>query len=61
MDKLLKLLSKTEEISPNDELSKLISAETDNELSEDMLDMVSAASGADYARFLKLLEDLDKK
>lgn len=61
MEKMLKLLADTEAFTQNDELSKLILAETGNELSAEQLDMVSAASGTDYARFLNRLGDLDKK
>ena len=60
MDKLLKLLSDTELISPNDELSKLIASELNDELSEDMLEFVSAASDSDYDKFQRYLENSDK-
>lgn len=61
MEKLLKFLSNTESISPNDELSKLIASELNGELSEDMLEFVSAAFGSDYDRFQRYLENSDKK
>ena len=60
MEKLLKLLSDTELISPNDELSKLIAFELNDELSEDMLEFVSAATGSDYDKFRRYLENSDK-
>ena len=61
MEKLLKLLSNTESISPNDELSKLIASELNEELSEDMLEFVSAASGSDYDKFQRYLENTNNK
>ena len=61
MEKLLKLLSETESISPNDELSKLIASELNDELSEDMLEFVSAASGSDYDKFQRYLENSNNK
>lgn len=61
MDKLLKLLSNTESISPNDELSKLIASELNDELSEDMLEFVSAASSSDYDKFQRYLENTNNK
>ena len=61
MDKLLQLLSNTESISPNDELSKLIASELNDELTEDMLEFVSAASGSDYDKFQRYLENTNNK
>ena len=55
------MLSETESISPNDELSKLIASELNDELSEDMLEFVSAASGSDYDKFQRYLENSNNK
>ena len=61
MERLLQLLANTESISPNDELSKLIASELNDELSEDMLEFVSAASGSDYNKFQRYLENTNNK
>lgn len=55
MEKLLKLLADTESITPEDKLSELIQQEEEEELTAEMLDYVSAASGSDYERFKKFL------
>ena len=60
MDRLLKILAETESISPNDELTSLIEAESDEELSEEMLDFVYAASNVNYERFRKFYEESEK-
>ena len=58
-EKLLSQLSDMETISPDDRLSKLIAhtadAETDDELDEYDLDLVSAAGQQPYQKFLKRL------
>ena len=48
-------------MSYDDELSKLIASELNDELSEDMLEFVSAASGSDYDKFRRYLENSNKK
>jgi len=45
MEKVLKLAAKTQEFAPNDELTELVEA-VDDELSEEDLDLVAAASAA---------------
>lgn len=59
-EKLLSQLSDMETISPDDRLSKLIAhtadAETDDELDEYDLDLVSAAGAPPYQEFLRWLD-----
>ncbi len=56
MEKVLKLAAKTQEFAPNDELTELVEA-VDDELSEEDLDLVAAASAApDYEKFLDYMK-----
>ena len=56
IEKVLELAAKTQEFAPDDELTKLVE-EADDELSEDDLDLVSAASAApDYGKFLNYMK-----
>ena len=56
MEKVLKLAAKTQEFAPNDELTELVEAVAD-ELSEEDLDLVAAASAApDYKKISGLYE-----
>ena len=56
MEKVLKLAAKTQEFAPNDELTELVEA-VDDELSEEDLDVVAAASAApDYKKFLDYMK-----
>ncbi len=61
MEEMLKYFADMELLSPNDELSKLVESETEDELSEDMLDFVSAASHSEFDRFRRYLEESGKK
>ncbi len=55
IEKLLQLLADTEGITPEDKLSEMVAEEKETELTEEMLDYVSAATGSDYERFKKFL------
>lgn len=55
MNRLLRLLADTEAMAPGDKLSKLVEEDDDSELSEEMLDLVSAATGSDYEKFKRFL------
>lgn len=55
-ENLIVLLSDTEFIKPDDTLSKIVSLDSDDELSETDLDDVSAAAKPDYQKFLRRLE-----
>ena len=57
MNSMLRFLASTEAISPKDELSKLIDDEAEDELTEEMLDRISAAASSDYERWKKFLEE----
>jgi len=54
-------ISDSESIIHDDELSELIAQETEDELSEEMLEYVSAAGVPDYEKFQRFLENMDKK
>ena len=47
---------KTEQISPNDRLSKIIKDLQTDELDEEQLDLIAAAQGADYDKLKNLLD-----
>lgn len=47
---------KTEQISPDDRLSKMINALQTDELDEEQLDLIAAAQGADYDKLKNLLD-----
>ena len=47
---------KTEQISPDDRLSKMINALQTDELDEEQLDLIAAAQGADYDKLKKLFD-----
>ena len=55
-ENLIELLSDTESIKADDALSKILNADSDDELSETELDDVSAAAKPDYGKFLRRLE-----
>ena len=55
MEKLLNLIADTEMFGHDDELSRLIQIETDNELSEEDLELVSAARKGRYENFKQFL------
>ena len=61
IEKLLYKVADMEFMSHDDELSKLITSELNDELSEDMLEFVSAASGSDYDKFQRYLEKSNNK
>ena len=61
IENLLYKVADMEFMSHDDELSKLIASELNDELSEDMLEFVSAASGPDYDKFQRYLENSNNK
>lgn len=61
IENLLYKVADMEFMSHDDELSKLIASELSDELSEDMLEFVSAASGSDYDKFQRYLENTKNK
>ena len=61
IENLLYKIADMEFMSHDDELSKLIASELSDELSEDMLEFVSAASGSDYDKFQRYLENTNNK
>lgn len=60
IEKLLRLASDMQDFAaPNDDLSALVNAHADDELSFDELDLVAAASAApkpDFDAFMKMME-----
>ena len=60
IEKNLILLFDTENIKPEDQLSKLIDNELNHEIFEDDLQYVSAAGKRDYEYFKKVLYDKRK-
>lgn len=61
LENIFAAVAETEQFSHRDALSNLINAETDNELSEDELEMVSAAGKADYERFKAFYNQKNRK
>lgn len=60
MNSMLKFLASTEAISPKDELSKMIEDESEDELTAEMLDRISAAASPDYEKWKKFLEESEQ-
>ncbi len=56
INKILALISDSESFNHDDNLSQLINEDSEDELSEDELDLVSAAAKPDYEKFKKYLE-----
>lgn len=60
-EKKLKVIAESQELAPADKLTRLLEGgEENDELSLDELDLVSAAGGAAYQRFLDRLKDKDR-
>jgi len=58
-EKFLKKILKTEQISPGDRLSEIISQLQTDELDEEQLEMIAAASKKlDLEKIKKLIEDI---
>lgn len=57
-ENLIELLSDTESIKSDDALSKIVNLNSDDELSENELDDVSAAAKPNYQKFLRRLENM---
>lgn len=56
----MKLIAETQELAPDDRLTKMLSEVSEDELSEEDLDQVWAASKPDYARFWDRLNGRNK-
>lgn len=61
LDVILTASADAEQIPQHDALAALINAETDNELSEDELELVSAAGCASYERFKAFYNEKNRK
>lgn len=61
-EKKLTVIAESQELAPDDQLTHLLEGgRGEDELSMDELDLVSAARGADYQRFLARLKDKGKR
>ena len=52
----VKWIAESQELAPDDKLTRLLEGSAEDELSVDDLDFVSAAGGSDYQRFLARLK-----
>lgn len=55
MEEILKKIVNAQELAPDDELTKMIEKYRTEELDEECLELVSAASGQDYQVFIKMI------
>lgn len=60
-ERFLSFIFKTEDISPNDKLSKKIKSVDSGEIDEDKLDYVTAAQKPDYEKMKSIIDSKKKK